>query len=103
MPISAGLCPSDREAGAATARGGGVGIDDAEGGADQVVDKIDLRTRHVAERDLVDEDPRSCPLDDEIIGLRSLDQIELILEARAAAALDAHPQKRLVGLAGDDL
>src|SRR5690242_2571923 len=36
------LKPSNRKAGAAAAGGGGVGIDDAERGADQVVHEVDL-------------------------------------------------------------
>src|SRR5436190_17920220 len=45
---------SNREAGPAAARGGRLRVVDAERGADQVVDEIDLGTGQIAERHLVD-------------------------------------------------
>ena len=59
--------------------------------------------RQVFERDRVDQHARACPLDHEVVGLGGADQVELVLEARAAAALDADAQQGRGGLAGDDL
>ena len=47
---------SEREAGAAAAGGVGLRVLDLERGADQVVDEIDFRARHVIDRDGIDQD-----------------------------------------------
>src|SRR5688572_18174060 len=83
--------PSEREARPAAARGGGVGVVDLERLADQVVDEIDLGAAEVFERDGVDQHPRPCALDHQVIGLGGRHQVELVLEAGASPALHADP------------
>src|SRR5262249_32785401 len=94
---------SDREARAAAARGRGVGIVDAERGADQVVDEIDFRARQKRHRRWIDQHHRMIALDHQIVlGLRALD-VELVLEAGAAAALDRDAQHGAIALVLEDL
>ena len=59
---------SNREAGAAAAGSGGLRIVDAERGADQVVDEVDLGAGQIVERDRVDQDAGAGPLDHDVIG-----------------------------------
>src|SRR5690242_9080630 len=89
---------SDREAGSAAARGDGVRVPDLEGLADEVVDEVDLGAVHVDERHLVDQHARLALLEDEVIGLRIADEVELVGEAGATAAFDRNAQRRLVVL-----
>src|SRR6185436_11429521 len=93
---------SDREAGAAAAACGGVGVVDLESLADQVVDEIDLRAAEIGEGDRVDEDGSAVPLDDEVVRCPRLVEIEAILEAGAAAARHADAECRAAGLAAEN-
>src|ERR1700692_3114370 len=71
---------SDRKAGAAAAGCGGVGVDHAERGADQVVDEIDLGASQKRHRCWIDQHHRIVALNHQVIlGLRALD-IELVLK-----------------------
>src|SRR5262245_47749351 len=82
----------DGKAGAAAAGGGGLRVVHPERGADQVVDEVDLGPRHVVERHRVDQHGRPVLRDDDVVvGLGAVD-VELVLEARAAAAFDADAQ-----------
>src|SRR5215468_3317772 len=93
---------SDRKTGAATAGGGGVRIDDAEGRADQVVDKIDLRSRQERHRGGINQHHGALAGNHKVIlGLGVVD-VELVLKARAAAALDADAQHRAFAFAFED-
>ena len=75
---------SDRKAGATAARRGGIGVDHAERGADQVVDEINLGARQKRHRGGIDQHHRIVALDHQvIIGLRALD-VEFVLKAGAA-------------------
>src|ERR1700674_4587397 len=92
----------DREAGAAAAGGGRVRIDHPERGTDQVVDEINLGAREERHRGGIDQHHGAVAGDDEIIlGTRALD-VEFVLKAGAAAALDADPQHGAVALALED-
>ena len=93
----------DREAGAAAAGRGDVRVVELELGADQVVDEIELRALHEAERDGIDHHARAVALDEEIVGRRLRDDVEAVLEARAAAALDADAKQRRRRLAAEKL
>src|SRR3989442_3649263 len=94
---------SDRKAGAAAAGRGGIGVDHAERGADQVVDEIDLGSRQKRHRGGIDQHHRIVALNHQVIlGLRALD-VELVLKAGAAAALDADAQHRTLALGLEDL
>src|SRR5271154_6160092 len=93
----------EREAGAATARGGGLRIVDLEGRADQIVDEIDFGARHVIERNRIDQDGGAALFDhDVVVGAAALG-VEFVLKARAAAAFDADAQHRAGGLLAKDL
>src|SRR5260370_24845259 len=94
---------SDREARAAAAGRGRVGIGDLERGADQVVDEIDLGAFHVAQRDRVDEHGRAVARDHEIVWRLALLHVEPVLEPGAAAALDADAEHGAGGLGGENL
>src|SRR5258705_13466396 len=94
---------SDRKAGAAAAGRGGIGVDHAERGADQVVDEINLGARQKRHRGGIDQHHRIVALNHQVIlGLRALD-VELVLKAGAAAALDADAQHRTLALGLEDL
>jgi hypothetical protein len=92
----------DREAGAAAAGGGGVGVLDLEGGADQLVGEVDLGASHVGQRDGINQDGGAVALDDDVVGLACRDQIESILETRSAAAVHADTEERVGGIRGGD-
>src|ERR1700733_3723427 len=78
----------DREAGAAAAGSGGVRVDHPERRADQIIDEVDFRAGQERHRGRIDQHHRGIPFDHQIIlGLRALD-VEFVLKARAAAALD---------------
>src|SRR5438067_1242312 len=88
---------------AAAAGGGGLWIVDAEGGADEVIDEVDLGAGEIAERYLVDQHPGAVAGDDDIVRrLRAVD-IELVLETGAAAAFHAQPEHGAGWLAAQDL
>src|SRR5215813_14646522 len=82
----------DREAGAAAAGRGGLRVVHPERRADQVVDEVDLGPRHVIERHRVDQHGRAVPRDDDVVVRLGALDVELVLEARTAAAFDADPQ-----------
>src|SRR3569833_3525258 len=74
---------SDGEAGAAAAGGGRVGIVDAEGGAHQVVDEIDLRASQERHRSRIAQHHGRVALDHQVVlGLGALN-VELVKEAGA--------------------
>src|SRR5713226_5521141 len=93
----------DREARAAAAGRGGIGIGDLERGADQVIDEIDLRAFHVAQRDRVDQHGGAVARDHEIVWRLALLHVEPVLEPGAAAALDADAEHGAGGLGGENL
>src|ERR1700736_1699964 len=93
---------SDRETGAAAAGCGGIGIDHAERGADQVVDEIDLGPRQKRHRGGIDQHHRAVARDHQIIFSLGAFDVEFVLKTRAAAALDADAQHRTVALGLED-
>src|SRR5262245_51851842 len=75
----------------------GVGVLDREPAARDVVDEVDLGAAQVARADRIHEQLHAVRLDDRI-GRRvplALVVHEAVLETRAAAALDEHPEARL--------
>ena len=71
----------------------------------RLVDEVDLAALHEVERDGIDHHARAVALDQEVVGRLIIDQVEAVLEARAAAALDAHAEQgrgRLVAQKLDD-
>ena len=78
--------PSDREGVAAAAGRGGVGVVDAEVGAGEVFDEIDLAAHHVEERHAVDHHHRAVALDRDVAVLVGSVEVEAVLETGAAAA-----------------
>ena len=93
---------SDRKTGAAAAGCGGIGIDHAERRADQVVDEIDLGSGQKRHRGRIDQHHGAVARDHQVVlGLRALD-VELVLKAGAAAALDADAQHGAVALGLED-
>ena len=86
---------SDREADAAAAGGDRVGVLDLERLAHQVVDEIELRAAHHLQRDRVDDDARRRRASRRNRRRRAVRvDVEGVLEARAAAALDRDAQRR---------
>src|SRR5437870_2923094 len=83
---------SDRKAGPAAARRRGIRVDHAERGADQVVDEIDLRAREERHRGWIDQHHRALARDHQIVLSLGVVDVELVLEAGAAAALDGDAQ-----------
>src|SRR5216684_4479279 len=93
---------SDRKTGAAAAGRGGIGIDHPERRADQVVDEIDLGPRQKRHRSRIDQHHCAVARDHQVVfGLRALN-VELVLKAGAAAALDADAQHGAVALGFED-
>src|SRR5215212_1203780 len=91
------------EGGAAPARRDDVRVVHLEAGAHQALGVVDGRAVHVAEALLVDENPDSLVLED-LVAVTRLVERELVLEARAAAALDGHAQAGLgLLLSGQEL
>src|SRR3954452_7571318 len=100
--VAADAFCSDRKAGPAAARRGGIRIDHPERGADQVVDEIDLGARQERHRGGIDQHYGALARNHQIIlGLRALD-VELVLEAGAAATLDTDAQHGAVALGFQD-
>src|SRR4051794_6764778 len=83
---------SERETRPAAAGRCRLWIVDLERGADQVVDEVDLRPREISNRDRVDQYGRAVAVDDEVVVRPRAIHVELVLEARAAAAFHAHAQ-----------
>ena len=77
----------NREADAAAAAGGGVGVADHELGAGQFVDIGDLGVFQERDRDGIDHRRLAVGLDAQVVILGRLDQFEPVLEARTAAAV----------------
>ncbi|TWI93157.1 hypothetical protein JM93_00712 [Roseibium hamelinense] len=63
-------------------------IVDLEGLADQIIDKIDLRTAHVFQGHGIDEDGDTVFLNGEVIVLAACHQVVFILQSGTAAAFD---------------
>src|SRR5260370_19085071 len=82
----------NREVGAAAAGGGGVGIDDAERGADQIIDEIDLGSRQERHRGRVDQHYGAVAFDHKIVLGLGMFHVEFVLEAGTAATLDRNAQ-----------
>src|SRR5215207_4182618 len=76
---------------------------DLEGLPDEVVDEVDGGTLEEGQRHLVDEHGGPVPLDDDVVRLRRPLDVEGVLEAGAAAAVDADAQHRPGGLGAHDL
>src|SRR5690349_2794742 len=93
----------NRETSAAAATGRDVRVVDLELRADQVVDEVNLAALHEGERDRIDHDTRAVSLDQHVVRRALGDEIEAVLEPRAAAALDAHSEQRGRRLAGNEL
>lgn len=89
---------SDREAGSAPTGCNGVGIPDLEGLTDQVIDKVDHRSTHINERQIVNEDGCSIPLDGVIVFMALVREIKSIGKARAAATFHRDAQSNLARL-----
>ncbi len=95
---------SDSEAGTATATRGGLRILHLERRAAERFDEIDRAAGHQIEAHRVDHQPDPAGLADRIVGLGRIGEVELVLEARAAAAFDREAQDRRPALlAGDRL
>src|SRR6516164_2391326 len=92
----------DRETGAAAAGRRGVRIDHAERGADQVIDEIDLGPGQKRHRCRVDQHDGTVAGDYKVVYGPIMFDVEFILEAGAAAALDADPQHGAVALLLED-
>ena len=94
---------SDRKAGSTAAGCRRLRIVDPKRRANQIVDEIDLGAGQIAHRRLIDQDGRRAALNDEIIGSLGAIHVELVLEARATAALDAHAKHRADRLTAQNL
>jgi hypothetical protein len=88
------ISASDREADPAAARGGRVRVLHAERLAHEVVDEVELGAPYHFERDGVDDHDRTVAGGDEVVLGAGLLDVEGVLEARAAAALDRDAQRR---------
>jgi|SRR5262245_55410979 len=100
---SAELLASDGKARAAAARGGRIGIVDFEGGANEIVDKVDLGAGEILQRNGVNQYARTCTLDHEIVRFGGGNEVKLVGEAGTAAALHAHAQEGGTRLPRGDL
>ena len=86
-------CASDCEADAAAAGGDRVGVLDLESLTHQVIDEIEFGAAQHLQRDRVDDNAHAVAADNEVvIGPLGVD-VEGVLEARAAAALDRNAQR----------
>src|SRR3569623_467952 len=85
---------SDPEARAAAATGGRVGIFDLERRTAERFDEIHRAAADQAQTYRVDQQLDPVGLGNAVIELGGFGQIEAVLKARAAAALDRKPQKR---------
>ena len=93
---------TDREAGAAAAARGGIGVGDLEGGAAEALDKSTGRAADQVERHLVDDQGHAVARHRQVVGGDLVGQAEAVLEAGAAAALDRQAQDRRLALALGD-
>ena len=87
--------PQIEKDGAAAAGGGGVGIVDLEGCADQPVLEIDLGAEKVDERHGIDQNGGTVAFDCKVIVHGGVGQGEIVLESRAAAAEHRQAQRRV--------
>src|SRR5215207_4481956 len=93
---------SDRKTRPATARRGRIRIDHTERRADQIVDEINLGACEERYRGRIDQHHRALARDHEVVlGLGVVD-VELVLEAGAAAALDGDAQHGAVAFGLED-
>lgn len=76
---------------------------DLEGLADEVVNEVDHRAFHVLQGNLIHEDRCAVALDHDIVVLPGTIHLEGVLEAGAAAAIDADSQHRAGGFGRHDL
>src|SRR5512132_3838354 len=98
-----GLVPkSDRKTGPATTRCRSIRIDDAERCADQVVDEIDFGAGEERHRGWIDQHHRALAGDHEVILGPGVVDVEFVLEAGAAAALDGDAQHGAVAFGLED-
>src|SRR5471030_3013900 len=89
----AGFLAGDAERAAAAAGRDDVRVLDLEAGAGERVDVVDLRAVDVLERVRLDEQLETVTLEDAVVRALLVEG-EVVLEARAAAAADAHPKPR---------
>lgn len=85
-----GTVSLNRKAGAASAGRFRVGILDLEVRAHQVFDEIDLGPAQEFQRNGVDEDARAVAFDQKVVAAPGIVEAEIILVARAAAAVDGN-------------
>lgn len=71
---------------------------DLERLTNQVLDKIDFRAADEGERNRVDQDDRTVPLDDEIVGQARGVELERVLKSRATASRYAYSERRAARL-----
>ena len=78
-------------------------VSDLEGGADEIVDEIDLGTGHVHQRHRIDEHLYTVLLDDHVVLAAIGFELESVLEAGAAPAGNADAQGGFLRFLGEDL
>ena len=78
------------------------GLMHTERRADQVVDEIDLRARQERHRGRIDQHHRAIALDHQIVLGPGVLDVELVLEAGAAATLDGDAQHGAVAFGLED-
>jgi hypothetical protein len=91
-----------RKARAAATCGFGVGVTHREVVADQFIGVVKLGTGEQVEANGIDEDPDVAALDDQVVGLGSLIEFELVLKAAAPSGEDGDAKAALPSLSGDD-
>src|SRR2546423_2719506 len=91
---AAGILVRNAERGAAPARRNDVRVLDLEAGAHQALGVVHRGAVHVAEAELVDDDPDAVVLEDPV-AVPLLVERQLVLEARAAAAAHGHAEPRV--------
>lgn len=93
----------DREAGAATARCGGIRIFDLKGRTDEIVDEINNASAHIFDGNRINQNDGAFLFDHEIIRCSVAGKVESILKAGATAAFDGNAQHATVRFCGNDL
>jgi hypothetical protein len=91
-----------RTTGSAAAGGGRLRVLHLEGGADQVVDEVDLGTGHIIHRHTIDQHHGAVACDYDVVVAAGALDIELVLKAGTAAAFDRHAQHGAGCLAFED-
>ena len=84
----------NRKTGTAAARRRCNRVFDFESGADQIIDEINLGALHIANGDGIDQHSGASALQHKVVSGLLRNEIEFILKARAAAAIDGDPQPR---------